>query len=169
MEKEDDPKQRHRKGVGADLILPVAAALYAGYYVYTIQGFPWEAQINGTFIAAVLWALVAIFIVRIGIRLWRNEVTLRMTEITTPRDKLPMRLGFIGLTVLSIFLVDWLGFTLTVFLYLLASMSLLGVRRVRQLTLISAIAASLGYIFFIIILETKLPAGPIEHLLTRVL
>lgn len=164
---DDNPEQRqhHRKGVGADLILPLMAAGYAAYYVFTIREFPWEAQMNGTFIAIVIWLLVGALLVRTFVRLRRNEVTLRPTGVTTPRAKLLQRIGFVALTALNIALMPWIGFTLTVMLFLLSSMWLLGVRAPKPLVLIPLAAGSIGYVFFIVALDTRLPYGPVEWLL----
>ncbi len=164
---DDNPEQRHhhRKGVGADLILPLMAAGYAAYYVFTIREFPWEAQMNGTFIAVVIWLLVGAFVLRTLLRLRRNEVTLRPTGVTTPRAKLVQRVAFIGLTALNIGLMPWLGFTLTVVAFLASSMWLLGVRTAKPLIAIPLSAGSVGYLFFVVALDTRLPKGPVEWLL----
>ena len=158
-------RQHHRKGVGADLILPLMAAGYAAYYVFTIRDFPWEAQMIGTFIAIVIWLLVGGLLLRTFVKLRRNEVTLRPTGVTTPRAKLLQRLGFVALTALNIGLMPWLGFTLTVVLFLLSSMWLLGVRAAKPLVLVPLAAGSIGYVFFIVALDTRLPYGPVEWLL----
>jgi hypothetical protein len=164
---DDNPEhgRHHRKGVGADLILPLMAAGYAAYYVFTIREFPWEAQMNGTFIAVVIWLLVGAFLVRTLLRLRRNEVTLRATGITTPRAKLLQRIGFVALTALNIGLMPWLGFTLTVVVFLASSMWLLGVRTAKPLILIPFVAGAVGYVFFVVALDTRLPKGPVEWLL----
>ncbi|MGF1631812.1 MAG: tripartite tricarboxylate transporter TctB family protein [Kiloniellaceae bacterium] len=165
MDDEHEEKHPYRKGIGADLILPLMAAAYAAYYVYTIREFPWEAQMNGTFIAAMIWLLVAALLVRTVLRLRRGEVTLRATGITTPRGKLVVRALFVALTAGNILLMPWLGFTLTVVLFLASSMWLLGVRSLKPLILIPLLAGSVGYVFFIVALDTRLPKGPIELLL----
>jgi hypothetical protein len=165
MDDDQEQTHRHRKGIGADLILPLMAAGYAAYYVYTITDFPWEAQVNGTFIAAVIWLLVAIMLVRTAVRLRRGEATLRATGITRPQAKLLERGLFVALTGLDILLMPWLGFTLTVMLFLLSSMWLLGVRGMRPLVVIPLAAGVVGYVFFIVALDTRLPKGPAEWLL----
>jgi len=165
MDDNPEAKHSHRKGIGADLILPLMAAAYAAYYVYTIREFPWEAQMNGTFIAGVIWLLVAVLLVRTVLRLRRGEVTLRATGITTPRGKLVVRALFVALTAGNILLMPWLGFTLTVILFLASSMWLLGVRSLKPLVLIPLLAGSVGYVFFIVALGTRLPKGPVEWLL----
>ena len=41
------PERDQKTPVGADLIIPVAAAAYAVYYVASVADFPFEAQISG--------------------------------------------------------------------------------------------------------------------------
>ena len=165
MDENHEQKHPYRKGVGADLILPLMAAVYAAYYLWTIADFPWEAQMNGTFIAAVIWLLVAALLLRTFLRLRRGEVTLRPTGITTPKGKLVQRGLFIALTAANILVMPWLGFTLTVMLFLVAAMWLLGVRALKPLIVIPLAAGSIGYLFFMVALDTRLPKGPVEWLL----
>lgn len=165
MEEIHDQKRHYRKGVGADVVLPLMAAAYSAYYVYTIREYPWEAQINGALISLAIWLLVAIFLLRTLLRLRRGEVTLRATGVIMPRAKLVQRAAFVALTAANIFLMPWLGFTLTVVLFLASSMWLLGVRGGRPLVLIPLAAGAVGYVFFIVALDTRLPEGPVELLL----
>src|SRR5512138_1888692 len=165
MDENHEERHHHRKGVGGDLILPLMASAYAAYYAYTVADFPWEARMNGSFIAIILWLLVAMLLVRTALRLRRGEVTLRATAIIRPRDKLVLRLLFVGLTGLSILLMPWLGFTLTICLFILSGMWLLGVRVVKHLVIIPLSAAAVGYLLFIVTLDTRLPHGPVEMLL----
>jgi len=167
MDNDHDHKRPYRRGVGADLILPLMAAAYAAYYVYTISDFPWEAQINGTFISLVIWLLVAVLLLRTLLRLRRGEVTLRATGVTTPRGKLLQRGLFVALTALNILLMPWLGFTLTVIVFLASAMWLLGVRGTGPLVLIPLAAGGIGYVFFIVALDSRLPKGPVELLLQQ--
>jgi hypothetical protein len=165
MDENSEEKHHYRKGVGADFILPLMAAGYAAYYVYTISGYPWEARVNGTFIAVAIWILVAILVLRTALRLRRGEVSLRATGITTPRNKLVQRVLFIAFTALNIALMPWLGFTLTVILFLVGAMWVLGVRSIAPLAIIPLASGAAGYIFFIVALDTRLPYGPVEWLL----
>lgn len=157
--------KRERKAVGADLIIPVMAAAYALYYVYTILDYPLEAQINGLFLGGVLCTLVAVFLVRTGIQWVRGEVSLDMSKVIAPFSILPARIGFLVLTIGFAIAIRWLGFTLTTWIYLLGCMLILGVRSRLILTLLPLGSAIGGYIFFIAMLHTRFPKGPVEHFL----
>lgn len=165
MDDNSEQKRDRRKGVGADLILPAMAVAYAIYYMRTVADFPWEAQMSGTFIAIAIFGLVGILVVRTLLQVRRGEVTLHLTALTTPRDKVILRLFFISLTALSILLMPWLGFTLTIILFNLSGMLMLGVRGVKSLVIIPLAAGLVGYHLFIVALDTRLPHGPVEWLL----
>jgi hypothetical protein len=156
---------RKPKPVGGDLVLPILALLYGSYYFYSILGLPFEAQVNGFFIIAVLFLLVAILLVRTGRDWARGAVTLRLDSLLEPVSLLPRRISFLLLTFGSLLAIQWLGFTLTTFLFMLSSMVVLGTRSRRTLLIVAGATAAGGYVFFIAILDTRFPHGPLEHLL----
>ncbi|HMA13616.1 MAG: tripartite tricarboxylate transporter TctB family protein [Bacteroidota bacterium] len=165
MDDDSEQKVGRRKGIGADLILPAMAVAYAIYYLYTVADFSWEARMSGVFLAVAIFGLVAILVVRTFLQVRRGEATLALTALTTPRDKVILRLLFIGLTALSILLMPWLGFTLSIILFNFAGMLMLGVRNRKLLAIVSVSAGAAGYALFILALDTRLPYGPIEWLL----
>jgi hypothetical protein len=158
---------RKPKPVGGDLVLPALALLYGSYYLYSILGQPFEAQINGFFIIAVLFLLVAILLVRTAREWARGRVTLRLDSLLEPVPLLPRRIAFLVLTFGSLLAIEWLGFTLTTFVFMLSSMAVLGTRSLRTLLTVATVTAAGGYVFFIAILDTRFPHGPVEHLLGR--
>ena len=158
---------RKPKPVGGDLVLPILALLYGSYYLYSIVGLPFEAQINGFFIIAVLFVLVAILLVRTLRDRTRGRVTLGFDSLLEPVPLLRRRIAFLLLTFASLLAIEWLGFTLTTFVFMLSSMAVLGTRSLRSLLTVASVTAVGGYVFFIAILDTRFPHGPVEHLLGR--
>src|SRR5690606_14299645 len=156
---------RKPKPVGGDLVLPILAVLYGIYYLYSIRGLPFEAQVNGFLIIAVLFVLVAILLVRTLRDRTRGRVTLGLDSLLEPVPLLRRRIAFLLLTFASLLAIEWLGFTLTTFLFMLSSMIALGTRSPRTLLTVATVTAAGGYVFFIAILDTRFPHGPVEHLL----
>ncbi|MGH6944971.1 MAG: tripartite tricarboxylate transporter TctB family protein [Geminicoccaceae bacterium] len=157
------------KGVGADLVLPILAVLYGVYYLSTIWDLPFEARINGLLILGILFVLIAAFLIRTARDWLQGAVTLRFEGLLEPLPLLPRRIAFLLLTVGSVVAIPWLGFTLTTFLFMASSMAVLGIRSWRVRLTIAGLTAAAGYIFFIVVLDTRLPRGPVEHLLAWVL
>jgi hypothetical protein len=156
---------RKTKPVGGDLVLPILALLYGGYYLYSILGLPFEAQVNGVFIIAVLFLLIAILLARTARDWARGAVTLGLDRLLQPVPLLPRRISFLLLTLASLLAIPWLGFTLTTFLFMLSSMLALGNRSWRMLLAVAGATAAGGYVFFIAILDARFPHGPLERLL----
>ena len=55
------------------------------------------------------------------------------------------------------------------FTFLVLAMLLLGVRSLRRLISVAGIAALVGYLMFIALLDTPFPHGPVEALLGKIL
>ena len=159
MAQTDTPKTP----VGADLILPVSAAAYAIYYVWSVRNFPTEAQISGFLLAGLLLLFVLLYFVRIGLGLASGRYSLGIGKFLGPRESVGPRVTFFALIVVSMIVIPWLGFTLTTFLFLLASFLVLGVRPIRRAFLVAGVAALGGWLFFIVLLSTRFPQGPFER------
>src|SRR3546814_6609644 len=125
MDEKHEDKRHYRKGIGADLILPLMAAAYAVYYLYTVADFPWEAQMMGTFIAIAIWLLVGLMVLRTALKVWRGDAPRRATGFTRPQSKCFLRWAFFGLRALTLLLLPGPGFTLGYMLSLLWGMLLL--------------------------------------------
>jgi hypothetical protein len=71
--------------------------------------------------------------------------------------------------VAYIFVVPWLGFTLTTFLFLALAMTVLnGGRSKGFIAALSAVLAIGGWLLFVVAFETRFPAGPFEMLMQRI-
>jgi hypothetical protein len=166
MDEQRSPEGGQRRAIGGDLIIPIAAVAFTLYYFSTIIHSPWEAQVNAFFVGSILLVLVLIQLVRMGRMLIGREADLRLGELIRPTALLPKRLSLLALTIGYIMVIEWLGFTLTTFLFLASSMLLLndGRRPAFILGLAAAVALG-GWLLFIVAFHTRFPAGPLEHLL----
>ncbi len=159
-----DDTGRPPKRVGADLIIPVTATLYAIYYVASVWDFPPEAQRSGMFLAVLLIGLSTLFFIRTAIQLLRGHAEWEFSSVFGPREGRARRAAFFGLIIAYIFVVPWGGFTLTTFLFLLFGSMLAGLSPVRKAAIFAAVASIGGWLFFIVLLKTRFPRGPFEEL-----
>ena len=159
----DKPAKRH---IGGELVIPVAALLFTGYYFTTIIDVPWTAQVSAFFVGTVLSICILIFIGRVVMMVRRGEADLGMGGLIAPISYLPKRLILLVLTIAYIYLIHWGGFTLTTFFFLMIAMLTLneGKRPALIVGLAAAIAIS-GWLLFIVAFETRFPEGPFEHLM----
>jgi len=156
------------KAYGADLVIPVLAAAFTIYFLYTIAGLEWEAKANGIFVGVALLALVAVQVVRSVIGIARGRGRLTFGPLLEPREALPRRLGMMAITIAFVVTVPWLGLGLGLFIALAAGFAVMGVRPWRRLLLTSFIVAAVSTVLFNAVLDTGLPKGPVEKLVERI-
>lgn len=154
------PEKRH---VGGELVIPIAGLLFTLYYFSTILNSPWTAQISAFFIGAILIALTVAYLVKTMIEYRAGLVDMKMGALAEPAALLPKRLILFGLTLGYIYVIHLLGFTLTTFVFMAASMALLSNgRRLGFVIMLSAIVALAGWALFILAFDTRFPLGPFE-------
>lgn len=158
---------------GGELIVPGAALAFTLYYFSTIWDSPWEAQVAAFLIGCVLIGLILLF----ALRLWREVATgrasLAMGDMLGPPEIRNRRLAVMALTFGYLFVIGWLGFTLTSFLFLLLGMLVLedADRRLRRAPHFAAVAGALsllGWAAFIRAFDARFPRGPLEAALEGV-
>lgn len=155
--------------LGADLVIPALALAFAAYFFVSIDDLGWEAKANGVIIGWALVALIAAQILRVGVRVARGSADLGFHRLFLPRDAFWKRLGLVAITVVFVVTLKWLGVTLGLFLGLLASLYLLGIRKPRVLIAVPGVTAAAVYVLFIAILDSAFPHGPIEILIAALL
>ena len=160
---------KENKSVGADLVIPALAAAFAVYFFVDIADLAWEAKANGVLIGTILVVLIGIQVARLGLQLARGEGRLGFGSLLGPRDALPARLALVGITIGFIVAVPWLGLTLTLFLAMAAALRAMGLKSWKKNLLISFIVAASAWGLFIALLETDMPHGPVEVLLSKML
>jgi len=166
MDEQAGQGRREKKAIGGELIIPVAALALTVYYFITIIDVPWTAQVSAFFVGTILILLLLIFFIRTALSLGRGEVSLRIGEIVEPVLFVPRRIVLIVLTIGYVLFIQWAGFTITTFAFLLLAMLLLNEGRNKRLIFIlSAVFAIGGWLLFIVAFETRFPAGPFEQLM----
>jgi hypothetical protein len=157
-----------RRGLGGDLVIPVLALAFAAYFFTDIDDLDWEAAANGIVVGALLVALCVIQIVITLIAVARGQGTLGLGRLIAPVDKLGQRIGLVVLLSLFVATIGWLGATLGMLLLVLGLLLLLGVRDWRGLLIMPLGVAAVVYLLFVVLLQAKLPHGPLEKLLAAV-
>ena len=159
-----------RKAAGGQLVIPVAGILFTLYYFATIWDSPFEAQVAAFFVGTILLVLSLIFIAKM---LWQwkgDEVSLALDDLVGRRSMRACRLTLFGLTLGFMVLIEYLGFTITTFLFLASAMLLLGEGRHPGRAIGIAFGAAIGgYLLFILAFETRFPAGAFENFMKSVI
>lgn len=154
-----------KKPQGADLVIPALALGFTIYFFVSIADLAWEAKANGMVIGAILVGLIALQLLRIGIRLAKGQANLGFSPLWEPREALGKRLGMVAVTIAFIATLDWLGLTLGLALALFAALWIMGARG-KTLAIVPLAVALAAYLLFVALLQSDIPHGPIERLLS---
>ena len=166
MSTEPSPESGKKNSVGSELIIPAAAIVFTLYYFYSIIDTPWTAQVSAFFNGSILLVLCGVFIVGVVLKLSRGEATLKFDTLLEPVAVAPKRGLLFLLTLAYIFFIDWAGFTITTFLFLVLGMLLLSGRERRNkifVVVLSALLSVGGYFLFVVAFERHFPEGPFEY------
>jgi hypothetical protein len=154
-----------KQPLGADLVIPALALGFAIYFFVSIADLAWEAKANGMVIGAILVGLIALQLVRIGIRLAKGQANLGFSPLWEPREALGKRVGMVAVTIAFIATLNWLGLTLGLALALFAALWIMGARG-KTLAIVPLAVALAAYLLFVALLHSDIPHGPIERLLS---
>jgi hypothetical protein len=157
-----------KSALGADLVIPLLAAAFTIYFLVTSASLVWEARANGTVVGVALLIMVAIQLARVGLQVRKGRASLSLGELAGGSTAQIQRLMLLLVLVVFVATVPWLGTTLGLFLVMIASMWTLGVRRAPTLLGIAFAVSATVYVLFIAILQSRLPAGPVEHALSSI-
>lgn len=161
----DSKQETADRSLGSELVIPVTAMAFAVYYVQSIWHLPWEAQMNGFFLSAVIMVLGVAFIARTLKRRATEGARFGFETLIGAGRVTWQRLGLVGLTIGYVVVLPWLGFTLTTCAFLIVAMLHLGVRSWKLLASVSLTLSLSGYVVFIVALNSRLPRGVFEDLM----
>lgn len=155
-----------RQPLGADLIIPALALGFAVYFFIDIAELGWEAKANGVLIGVALVLLIAVQLARMARQLVRGEGDFGFGTLWRPADVTRKRLGMVAIAAGFIAALPWLGLTLALWIALLLSLLVMGVRSRATLVWLPLAVAGATFLLFIVVLQSDFPHGPIEKLLS---
>jgi hypothetical protein len=159
--------EERKPALGAELVLPVMALGFTLYFLYSVSGLEWEAKANGVTIGTALLVLLAVQAVRLGLAASRRELDVGFGPLIRPREALPKRLGMLAVTIVFVAAVPWLGLALGLFGALAAGLVVMGVRSVKVVVAVAFSISLAASLLFTVALDSSLPKGPVEKLVTR--
>jgi hypothetical protein len=161
----DDPKQRPRN-VLPDLVIPLLALAFTGYYLTTITEVPWIAQASAIVVSCLLVAAIVAYFIRTAYRIKRGSEVIALPGPPRALDVSIRRAALIVLMIAYVGLIESLGFTLTISAFIFLGIVVLSSwSNWKAAALIAVICSVTGYVVFIYFFETRFPRGPIENAL----
>ncbi len=159
-----------RRQLGGELVIPAMAIAFTLYYFSTIWNSPWTAQVSAFLVGGILLLVCGIFLLRCVLWLARGEGTLGFSNVVNMDDIRTGRIGLIAATIGFCVFIERLGFTLSTFLFLLISMSILAKgRRLGLILGVSTLISLIGWAVFILAFDTRFPRGWFETTMKAVL
>jgi hypothetical protein len=162
---QEQPAEHGREPVAGDFIIPLLGSGLVAYYLASTTDLVWEAKATGVFVGVVLLVLCLAHMARLVLQIRTGRAALQSASLFSDTAFNRQRLGLLLLTAAFVVTLPWVGTTLGLFVLLLASMWLMGVRRIRTLVSVAFAAAATVYLLLIYLLGSRLPQGPVEHLL----
>ena len=163
-------KTEGRRQLGGELVIPAMAIAFTLYYFSTIWNSPWTAQVSAFLVGGILLLVCGIFLLRCVLWLARGEGTLGFSNVVNMDDIRTGRIGLIAATIGFCVFIEPLGFTLSTFLFLLISMSILAKgRRLGLILGVSTLISLIGWAVFILAFDTRFPRGWFETTMKAVL
>jgi hypothetical protein len=150
--------------LGAYFIIPLLACALTVYYLISTVGLIWEAKSTGIVIGVLLLALCTAQIVRLGLKVARGEGTLGFGDLVEDNLFNRQRLALLVLSALFIAALPWIGTTVGLFLVIVASIWVMGVRNWRLLVTVAAGTAATVHFLLIYLLGSQLPQGVFKAL-----
>ena len=156
-----------RIALGAELVIPLAALAFTTYFLQTTADMEWEAKANGVFVGWALIALALAQIVRVFVAFARGRAHWGFGELLRPADVFRKRIALLAITIAFVATVQWAGLSLGLFVALAAAMAVMGVRPWRRVLVVALCVAAVAGVGFGVVLDTGLPRGPVENLVSH--
>lgn len=162
-------ERRPEGSLGGDLIVPVLAIALTVYYLVSTDDLQWEARSVGVLVGWTLLVLCAVQIVRSVLRWSRRGLPGGFGGLFANDVRNRQRVGLLTLCALFVAALPWTGITFGLFLVMAGLMVVLGVRRPAEILGIAGATAATVFVLFILLLNSRLPRGPLDQLLVGLL
>lgn len=156
-----------RPNVAGELLIPILGVLFTIYYISTVLDSPWTAQVNAYMVGTVLLLSSTLLFVVKGMALLKKEAKFEIPFSAFLGSLKSPQFFFILMILAYLVALELVGFVLASVLFFFSSMLFLDKGKAPAIKLvISIILASIGYLVFILMFETRLPKGVIETFLS---
>jgi hypothetical protein len=154
-----DAERGSKPALGAYFIIPLLACALTIYFLVSTRDLLWEARVTGTFIGVILLILCAVQIFRLSLTVVRGEATLGFGDLFENTLFNRQRLALLVFTTAFVVALPWIGTTVGLFILLVASVRIMGVRDWRVLVGVAFITAAMVHLLLIYLLGSQLPQG----------
>jgi hypothetical protein len=155
-----------RKGILPELIIPIAAIGFAIYYLSTVWQLPFQAKVIGLYVGSAIGILSAILFVRFGIELFTGKKSFGVAGFSSDSVTEWRRWTILGLTCAFIGLMQFIGFVVSIFLFVfLAVLIIGGIQRLKPAILTATGMTVVAFLIFIVFVKVRFPTTIIDETL----
>ena len=168
------PQEKAPRNILPDCIIPALALLFTFYYLTTITEVPWISQASAIVVSCLLLLSIIAFVIRSIWRIRNGHECIRLEgSFRALIGRLPVslnRVALLGLAIAYVWVIEYLGFTLTTFIFVFSGIVVLSsLQNWKKAMAISLSCSVIGYFVFIYLFQTRFPTGPIEEFLKGIL
>ena len=164
--------ERQPKNVLPELIIPALALAFAIYYLTTITEVPWIAQASAMLVSGLLVLSIIAFGVRTVYRIRAGREYLGLSDAlgdlrANSGVNIKRAILFV-LTMLYVFLMPRIGFSIATFLLIFLGIIVLSDGKTTVFVrafFVALLCTVVGYLAFIHLFKTRFPFGPVENLI----
>lgn len=152
-----------RPGILPELIIPVGAIAFAVYYLSTVWELPFQAKVVGIYVAGAIGILSLVLFIRFGRQLSSGRKSLGFAGFFSDPISEGRRWSVLALTLAFIGLMPVIGFTLSLFLFVLLAVIVIGgVERLKAAIITATCLTTIAFLIFIVFVRVRFPTTVID-------
>lgn len=153
-----------RPGIIPELIIPVAAVLFGIYYLSTVWSLPFQAKVVGLYVASGIALLCLLLVVRFARELMSGKKSWSFHGFFADPVTEGRRWGVLAATCLFILLMPVLGFVVSIFLFVLSTVLLVGgLTRIKAALVVATSITVISFGVFILFVQVRFPLTAIDE------
>jgi hypothetical protein len=159
-------KMSEKPGILPELIIPIASVAFALYYMSTVLELPFQAKLVGVSLTFGLILLTLILFVRFVLEIRRGEKEISFNGFFSSAEFEAKRFSVLGMTILFIAMMPFLGFAAALFLFIFGNIIILGgIRRVGLAVVTATTLTAIGFSVFILAVGVRFPLSVLDRTL----
>ncbi|ESR23023.1 tripartite tricarboxylate transporter TctB family protein [Lutibaculum baratangense] len=152
-----------RPGLIPELIIPIGAIAFGIYYLSTVWSLPFQARVVGIYVSGAIAILSLIIFVRLAREFASGRKSLGFRGFFTDPTAEVRRWGVLVMTVLFIALMPLLGFTVSLFLFVLGTVLMIaGMERLKHALIIASATTVIAFAIFILLVKVRFPLSIVD-------
>lgn len=154
----------NKPGLIPELIIPVGALLFGIYYLSTVWALPFQAKVVGLYVTTGIALLCVVLAIRFARELGAGAKGWSLHGFFADPVTEGRRWGVFAATILFILLMPILGFAVSLFLFVLSTVLLVGgMVRLKAAIIVATCITVISFGIFILFVQVRFPLSVIDR------